>query len=121
MSTRSRIAVKRDNGYESIYCHSDGYPSGVGKTLKTHYTTQAKVDELIALADLSYLGDTTSEEDTRSYNRWRNEGTTTALHPSLDELKNHANDTGADYFYLFEDGKWTTFEGDYQTSGWKII
>jgi hypothetical protein len=39
MSTRSRIAIENQNGsVTSIYCHFDGYISGVGKTLKECYT-----------------------------------------------------------------------------------
>lgn len=30
MSTRSIIAVARGDGWEGVYCHMDGYPSGVG-------------------------------------------------------------------------------------------
>jgi hypothetical protein len=39
MSTRSRIAIENQNGsVTSIYCHFDGYISGVGKTIKRIYT-----------------------------------------------------------------------------------
>ena len=41
---------------ESIYCHFDGYPEGVGQTLLDHWTTLAKVNRLIKLGDLSSLG-----------------------------------------------------------------
>jgi hypothetical protein len=37
MSTRSRIAIENQNGsVTSVYCHFDGYISGVGKTLEKH-------------------------------------------------------------------------------------
>lgn len=56
MSTRSTIAVLKDNGQvHQVYCHSDGYPDGVGCILKNHYTDIDKVNRLIALGDLSCL------------------------------------------------------------------
>ena len=57
MSTRCRIAIEQEDGtIKSIYCHHDGYKSGVGKTLRTHYTNPDKVQALIALGDISTLG-----------------------------------------------------------------
>jgi hypothetical protein len=44
MATRSRIAIQYENGpIESVYCHFDGYPQGVGATLLEHYTDKNKV------------------------------------------------------------------------------
>lgn len=57
MSTRSRIGVRLSDGkIKSIYCHFDGYPEGVGRTLTKHYTDPKKVEDLIALGDISVLG-----------------------------------------------------------------
>ena len=57
MATRSRIGMEQPNGeVRSIYCHWDGYPEGVGATLKEHYTNPEKVEALIALGDISVLG-----------------------------------------------------------------
>lgn len=78
MSTRSRIGIIRKRRtplnvetatrtakddperfrleVESVYCHFDGYPSGVGRTLLEHWTDPEKVNRLIALGDLSVLG-----------------------------------------------------------------
>ena len=56
MATRSRIGMEMPNGeVQSIYCHWDGYPAGVGATLKEHYTNPEKVEALIALGDISIL------------------------------------------------------------------
>ena len=110
MATRSRIATKREDGYESIYCHWDGYPEGVGATLKEHYTDQNKIDELIALADLSSLGETPAEEHTTSYNRWRDEGTTSKKHKTLEEVKKWAKDQWVEYLYVWNGTEWETYE-----------
>lgn len=57
MSTRSRIGMEMPDGkIKSIYCHWDGYPEGVGKTLENSYTDPKKVEELLDLGDISSLG-----------------------------------------------------------------
>ena len=57
MSTRSRIGMEMPDGkIKSIYCHWDGYPSGVGRTLESSYTGPKKVEELLDLGDISSLG-----------------------------------------------------------------
>jgi len=64
MATRSRIAIKHENEtIESVYCHWDGYPKGVGATLLNHYTDKDKVAELISLGSLSVLGQFTKPEE----------------------------------------------------------
>jgi len=61
MSTRSRIGVIRGEKIESVYCHFDGYPTGVGATLAAHWMDPEKVDALIGLGDLSALGEEIGE------------------------------------------------------------
>jgi hypothetical protein len=48
--------MKTETGYAGIYCHSDGYETGVGAILNEHYQDSDKVKSLIALGDLSMLG-----------------------------------------------------------------
>lgn len=63
MATRSNIAVQQEDGsFSYIYVHWDGYPEGVGQTLLDHYTDVAKARELMALGDLSILGDEIGEK-----------------------------------------------------------
>ena len=64
MSTRSIIAATTDGVTRSIYCHSDGYLEGVGATLLRSYTDGAKIDALLALGDISVLGEI-AEQDVR--------------------------------------------------------
>ncbi len=57
MSTRSLIAKQvGENDYRAIYCHSDGYFVHNGALLLDFYNTPEKVDELLALGDISNLG-----------------------------------------------------------------
>lgn len=63
MSTRSFIAKQNPDGtLTGIYCHFDGYPSGVGAVLREHYTNPAKVDSLLALGSISSLGQEIGEK-----------------------------------------------------------
>ena len=58
MSTRCLIGRKiKDNKVEYIYCHHDGYLDGVGEILKTYYTNDSVIDKLMALGNLSALGE----------------------------------------------------------------
>ena len=50
MATRAIIWQKTEQGYRGVYCHWDGYPEGVGRTLKEHYSDPGKVDGLLEYA-----------------------------------------------------------------------
>ena len=60
MSTRARIGIVRSydadenpKTVESIYHHTDGYPSWLGAKLLVHWTDAAKVEALIDLGDVA--------------------------------------------------------------------
>lgn len=68
MATRSTITAKFNDGkHRSIYVHFDGYIDGVGKTLLTHYTDQAKIEALVSLGGLSVLDAECANPDGHSY------------------------------------------------------
>jgi hypothetical protein len=72
MSTRSYIGIEKEDGkVRYIYCHFDGYPSGVGSILSDHYREIPKIISLIDLGSISELGDTI--ESTVAYSRDRKE------------------------------------------------
>lgn len=102
MGTRSRIALQNSDGsISSIYCHWDGYLSNNGKLLLEHYTDESKVRSLLALGDLSSLGETTDtsclcEENADAY--------TSKDHAELLTL---AENCGAEFLYLFDGGSWS--------------
>lgn len=63
MGTRSDIIVHRADGkWARIYCHWDGYLDHNGKILFEHYSDQAKAEALVALGNLSSLGEEIGEE-----------------------------------------------------------
>jgi hypothetical protein len=100
MSTRSRIAIENQNGsVTSIYCHFDGYISGVGKLLKEYYTTQAKVEALIELGDISSLDMTPSS--TTAYHRDRNEDLHKTSYLCVEDLFELGFQSGEEYVYCF--------------------
>jgi hypothetical protein len=122
MATRSFIGkLLGDGSITGIYCHFDGYPEGVGATLKEHYMDPTKVDSLLALGSISSLGAEIGEQhefEDRSrdwvtaYHRDRAE----ALEPptvyrNIDELRRNAFDElGVEYAYVFVNGEWATTE-----------
>ena len=56
MGTRSTIAIEfADNSVSQIYCHWDGYLEHNGSILNKHYSASSKVNNLVALGDLSSL------------------------------------------------------------------
>ena len=118
MSTRGLIAIiDEDGSCRSIYCHHDMYPSHAGKVLSEHYCTREAVEGLLALGDLSSLGDTLAEyvaycrdrgeelhDPTLWFNRW--------------QLSREAFDRfWAEYCYLFMDGGWFCSDG----GGWMPV
>lgn len=57
MSTRCMIGKLEKDVIKAIYCHFDGYiKGGVGELLKEYYSTKDKLDTLLSLGDISYLG-----------------------------------------------------------------
>lgn len=120
MATRSTIAAKlQDGSYKAIYCHNDGYLSGVGEVLLKHYTTPEKIEALLALGQISSLDAECTAPEDHSYENPQ-EGYTVAYHRDRGEKwEDNAPGTGATYQealrnaggsqafnYLWEDGAW---------------
>ena len=119
MATRSTIAKRNPDGsVTSVYCHWDGYPDGVGATLRQHYTNQAKIDLLLALGDLSSLGndigisndfENSIEGICLFYGRDRGETDVDAVtHENIDAWKQHF--AACEYGYLWNGTTWIAHE-----------
>ena len=123
MATRSRIGMEQPNGeVRSIYCHFDGYPEGVGATLREHYVDPEKVEALIALGDISVLEplvepdvlgvehtfDNPAPCVTVAYHRDRGES---FFPPRVDEsVEAFSRSDIEEYGYVFtQSGEWKTF------------
>jgi hypothetical protein len=121
MATRSRIAIETtdDSGnkvIKSIYCHFDGYASGVGETLMENYQDREKVEALISLGDISFLREEIIPTGPHSFN-YPQKGVTVAYHRDRGEKfkSPRINSSVREFFlsdieeygYLFtEEGEW---------------
>lgn len=136
MGTRSSIAIKTDDGIKSIYCHWDGYIEHNGELLNEFYNTTDKVNELIALGDLSSLGSQIGQAhdfDAQSgpepeldltanwcmaYGRDRGEsGTEYSVHDNIGEWVDSRTESWCEYFYLFDGSDWIVSKGLKDASG----
>lgn len=114
MATRSTIArLNADHTVTAIYCHFDGYIDGNGHILKDHYTDQTRIDQLMALGDLSSLrpeiGETqdfdapTDKDWCLAYGRDRGEEDVSAK--TYDTVQAWL-DNGQEYNYLWSGTEW---------------
>jgi hypothetical protein len=98
MSTRSYIGIlKEDQQIFFVYCHHDGYPSGVGRVLKEYYYRPEDVIILLSFGNISSLAPTI--EDTVFYGRDRNELNQEMQQTTYDEFR--FDDIS--YKYLFDE------------------
>lgn len=119
MGTRSRIILKTDKGYESIYCHWDGYPSHHLPILNEHYNTIKKAQELINLGSISSLAEKVKSRKNQVHTfdnpikgivvaYGRDRGETNVAKKVTATLKPHQNGKSwEEYWYLFKNGEWT--------------
>ena len=135
MGTRSMIAIENahSKAVKSIYCHWDGYLEHNGSILNTHYSNSPKVNNLIALGDLSSLRAEIGEKHDFSrldstlpeaeyealygnmctfYTRDRGEDAPYKHFSTAKEAAAYYDGSWCEYFYLFkyddtlESGKW---------------
>ncbi len=110
MSTHSFISLKNSLGtLAGVYCHFDGYPDGVGKTLLEHYTTTEQVSALLQGGSISTLGDDMSE--TIFYHRDRGEplDEPVAYDSVTHMLQNVRADMGVEYAYVWDGARWQDY------------
>jgi len=117
----------------AVYCHWDGYLEHNGSILHKHYSNSAKVNNLIALGDISSLRPEIGEKHafsrletpmddeaydklygnmTTFYTRDRGEDAPFQVFPTLAKACDHY--TWSEYFYCFKYSK----ADDYQSGEW---
>jgi len=124
MATRSLIGKQNSDGtITSIYCHWDGQPQHNGTLLQNFYNTPFKVDQLLSLGNLSYLGseigdmqdfdNPTNRDWCLSYRRDRGEDNQNAVTTTRESF---FKDNGwTDYYYIYNlDGEWECYNFDKQ-------
>ena len=113
MGTRSFIGMEHDDGtITSVYCHWDGYVDGVGRTLLIKWCSRESTEALLALGDLSSLGDDLLS--TQAFHRDRGESKRRPrLSPDREGFLSEMMNCGAQYGYLID----TAGEWFYSTDG----
>ena len=149
MGTRSMIGIENPNtkAVKAVYCHWDGYLEHNGAILNEHYAASPKVNNLIALGDISSLRPEIGEKHafsklevpmdgdaydklygdmTTFYGRDRGEtGTEYKRFDTAKEAVTHYEHCGAEYYYLFRydadqlAGKWFYKKGS--AGAWKRL
>lgn len=81
MSTPSFIGVLCKEGIiKFVYCHSDGYPSYLGKMLLEHYNTPELATALVDLGSLSMVRERLAPDEGEMHGFGTKGGVTTAYH-----------------------------------------
>ena len=93
------VKIPENANYIGIYHHWDGYPEGVGATLKRDYTDYDKILNLLMMGDMSSINDGVT-----SYQGWRNEDTPPRFIKSKTLPPRKA--VQEEYAYLFKNGEW---------------
>lgn len=114
MSTNCAIGILEKDIVKVVYCHYDGYPDYTGKILQEHYTSIDKVRKLIALGDISQVGETLTK--TVAYHRDHGEEYKEPFKIKLFQL--HQVSWGS-YMYIFDvnNGVWRSFKAIRRTNG----
>jgi len=114
MATRSRIAIQNADGtFLSIYCHWDGYPSGVGQDLLDEHNSEQAARALMEHGDLVTLSPLES---------FRSNGETDGdaqVHDSMEDLLTCANHCDAEWIHLWTD-KWTCLPCGASMRSWRV-
>lgn len=103
---RSLIAKQLNHGkFKFIYVHNDGDIWSAGKMLVEHYDTEEKVDKLLALGDISWLGP--QHNVTFSYMRDRGDTDTKPVIGSLKKMEETGFVRDCVNIYIFtHEGEW---------------
>lgn len=120
MSTRCYVGkLNKDGTVRAIYVHHDGYIKYVGAILKKHYNTEAKINELLDLGDMSTLGtkpvatwtDTFQYDEDKCYT-YRERGELNVDARTFNSVDEYLDRCQEDYTYLYKNGRWYVREWD---------
>jgi len=139
MGTRSMIAIQNpyNKTVKAVYCHWDGYLEHNGSLLQKHYSNSPKVNNLIALGDLSSLRPEIGEKHLFSslqiddkaeraayeetvkdmctfYTRDRGEDAPFKSFPTLKAAESYFEGSWCEYLYVYKYKK----SDDYQSGEW---
>jgi hypothetical protein len=125
MSTHCGIAIKTGDGYDTIYCHHDGYPEYMWKMLTENYNSGILARDLVSMGDASsisaqiapspYSGhsfDTPEKGICVFYHRDRGEDWSDVAPANFVKQSILRS---FDYAYIWEDGRWHFYEDGKET------
>ena len=117
MATRSTIALEfADGSVSQVYCHFDGYLSGVGSDLVSGYSDPFKLQKLIDQGDMSSIGEPYTDRG-ESY-----EDNAPRRYQNVTEYFNECFQEEYDYILRPVNGKGVWFVRCYATHGeWVTI
>ena len=125
MATRARIGIELDNGnIVSSYHHWDGYPSGLGFNLISHWNDRDTLLDAINLGDASHwgkrinpTGEHSFESPEKGVNVYygRDRGENSAAYPlkfdDFEEFVNGFDCSGEEFAYVLRlDGTWSMID-----------
>ena len=117
MSTRSLICRTIGKGLvRGIYCHHDGYPSGVGETLYNCYQSARRLDQLFKRGDLSSLGPTPNRA-THPFGwspKYGADEEYAAFVCPENDIVNGSHHIDVEYVYLWRNGAWWVAENVFE-------
>lgn len=112
MGTRSTIALEfADGSVSQVYCHWDGYLSGVGAQLESDYSDPFALQELIDGGDMSCIGEPYTARGESI------EDTCARRYQNIDEYFAECQQEEYDYILRCVDGKAVWFVRCYSTDG----
>lgn len=116
MATRSFIATYNGDTHEytAIYCHWDGYPEGVGATLRDHYTSSGQIDTLLTYGDISSLRDTLFDTQSERYKLRGDTDVDARTFRFLYEMTDYYRGCGCEYGYIWRGDRWECLKLDPQ-------
>jgi hypothetical protein len=121
MSTQCCIAIKSENGYDTIYVHSDGYPEYMWPMLTENYNSEELAAKLVSFGDASCICERLEPRiaGTHSFD-YREKDVCVFYHRDRGENWNDVAPACYSkremfnrffYAYIWEDGQWKFFEG----------
>jgi hypothetical protein len=102
MSTRSNIMYQQQSGEVlSAYCHMDGYLTGVGKSLLTHYNNDKMAHKLVANGYISSIYPTIDEINIKRANKDK-----PIFYYDLEDAISNIDALFIEYVYLWNGKSW---------------
>ena len=105
MGTRSYIGKDIGNGkYSVIFCQLESYLETTGRLLTEHYNTPEKVDALLALGDICFLGEKIEPDSSLPHDWYGKDYQQCALPGFVDSKNEEKTERNAGYLVVSHSG-----------------